>query len=657
MKFSAIYLSVLCIFLTGSSVFCQETENSELGTITVTAQKQEENIQKVPLSISILDEYTIEDSNIRTLSDAALLVPNFQQFSVGGAGMYNPCLRGIFADVHTASSPAATYIDGIPYLGSMGNNLILEDIERIEVLKGPQGTLYGKNAYAGVINIISRKPNNEFKGKLKVELGESNKREYAASIGTPIVKDKFYIRLSAKHYEKDGFIENKYLNKKDDNAKDDSVRLSLRYEPISNLSVSLISNYMKKDDGAIRVAMLSAPNPKITNANFEGYTRSKSLSGALKIAYKWDKMALTSVSTYKKYNDIRGTDYDYSPLNFWHSTVDSEFTDYSQELRLNGQTNGLNWITGIYLDKNDKKPFYAKNSVPETKNETNNKGLGVFANLEYALSENLILLSGIRYDKDKITVKDYLQNYANDKSYDEISPKIGLKYIYNNSSFYISAAKGYKRGGYYFLAPIDKKSYDPETLWNYEIGLKSLLLNNTLVFNASAFYMNIKDMQVTSNISPAVAYVSNAAKATSKGFEMETSYRIFKPLTVFANIGVAQTKFDSFSDAPGDYAGNNNPFAPTYNYAAGFAYRDALGIFARFDLSGQDSFYTDKANTFKNDAYAIMNAKIGYEAKYYEIYLYGKNLADQKYDTKGYFNSFTILSPPRELGVQLALRF
>ncbi len=126
---------------------------------------------------------------------------------------------------------------------------------------------------------------------------------------------------------------------------------------------------------------------------------------------------------------------------------------------------------------------------------------------------------------------------------------------------------------------------------------------------------------------------------------------------MFANIGVARTTFNTFIDALGNYAENDNPFAPAYNYSAGFIYRDTRGIFARFNINGQDSFYTDKANTFKNDSYAIMNAKIGYEAKHYEMYLYGKNLANEEYDIKGYFNAFSILSPPKEIGVQLTYRF
>ncbi|PIE74253.1 MAG: TonB-dependent receptor [Deltaproteobacteria bacterium] len=604
MKYPIIGLSMLFFLLPQETVLGQENQTSQLDTITVTAQKQEENVQEVPVSISLLDEYAIEDNNIRTISDIGLFIPNLQQFSVGGMGAYTPGIRGLSADPHTFHSSVATYMDGIPYLSSIGNDLILEDIERIEVLRGPQGTLYGKNAYSGVINIISRQPDNNFRGKVKAELGEDNKQQYTANISGPLVKDKFYASLSATHYEKDGFVQNIYLHRKDDDRKDNAVKLHLRYQPDSNLSVSLISNYMKKDDGAYTIESLSAPDPRITHSNFAGYTKSKSLSSALKIDYAWDEIAFTSVSTYKQYDDIRGFDFDYSPANGYHAIVDSKYKDYSEEFRLNGQTGRLNWLTGIYLDKNDEKPFNTNKDMPTTKSKTENKGLGIFANFDYGLNDKLILTSGIRYDMDDIGTEDYLQGYKDEKSYNEISPKFGVKYIQSqNTLYYAIISKGYKRGGFYFPAPPEKRGYDPETLWNYEIGFKDRIFNNKLLFNISAFYMDITDMQVLAVLSQESGYISNAAKATSKGLELETAYRIFKPLELFINIGLAETKFETFSDTQGDYSGNDNPFAPAYNYSAGFIYRDTRGIFAQFNINGQDAFYTDKANTFKSDSY------------------------------------------------------
>ncbi len=223
---------------------------------------------------------------------------------------------------------------------------------------------------------------------------------------------------------------------------------------------------------------------------------------------------------------------------------------------------------------------------------------------------------------------------------------------------YITVAKGYKSGGFYMFAPAGKQSYDKETLWNYEIGLKSQFLDNTLTFNTSLYYMNISDMQVLTAINNQEGYISNAATATSKGFELEANYKATDEISLFSAFGYNRTTYDTFSDVSGDYKGNYASFAPIYNYSIGAQYRATQGYYARADLSGYGKMYIDKANKYEQKAYEIVNAKIGYEQTNYEIYLYAKNLFDKTHNIEGYYNdSYTYLSDPREIGVQLAYRF
>jgi len=654
-KRKMIISAITSVFLVNS---LYADEEKKLENIVVTAQKVEQNLQEVPISISVFNEYDIEDNNIRTISDISAFTPNFQQFSTGGAGMYTPSMRGLVSDVHTLSSPIGTYIDGISYTNSMGNNVILEDIERIEVLRGPQGTLYGKNAYAGVLNIITKKPNNKTKGKIKTTFGSDNKREYAVNVSGPLIKDKLYAGISYKHYEKDGYIKNEYLNKWDDNREDDTVKLILRATPKDNLDISLITTYMKKNDDSTTVMPLSAVDIKKTNSDMQGYTTSKSLSHAFKVDYALENIDFSSITTYKEYDDIRGTDYDYSPAQIMHSKVNSEYKNYSQEFKLDGIMDKINWLVGLYADRDEQNPNMFRNDISTTKGKTQSDSLGLFGSIDYNLRDNLILTTGLRYDRDKIETEDKLSTYKNDKSYSELSPKIGLKYILNpNFIPYATISKGYKAGGYYMMAPVDLRSYDKETLWNYEIGFKSKALEDKLAFNMSIFYMNIDDMQVASNLTPFSAYISNAATATNKGVELESEYIVSDSLKVFANLGYNEIKFDSFTDSLGDYSGNINPYAPKFNYSLGLKYRDENGIFAQFDMNGQSKYYTDKANSFENKSYAISNVKVGYETKNYELYLYGNNITDKSHNLEGYFNYYTMVSPPREIGVQLAYRF
>jgi len=650
--------AMVMVFALSAVAFAAD-KDAILEKTTVTAQKVEEDISNVPISMSLLNEIDIEDKGIRTVSDIAQYVPNFNQFSVGGAGMYTPSMRGLTTDVHTLSTTIGTYVDGIPYISSMGNNITLEDIERIEVLRGPQGTIYGKNAYAGVLNIITKKPGNTPTGKVAAILGTDKKQEYSFRVSGPIAKDKLFVGLSAKHYQKNGYIRNEFADNMDDDRRDSTAKVYLRYTPTEDLELSLITTYLKKNDGATAMSMIGAPDYRKTNSNNHGYTKSESIAHAFKVNYKMGSTEFSSVSTYKTHKDLRASDFDFSPMDMMHSKVTADYENYSQEFRLNGGGDKFRWITGVYLDKDEQKPFYTMNGRTNTDTKTTVSSLGLFANFDYNVTQKLIATAGLRYDRDKSETEDFLNPYEADKSYEEISPKVGLKYIVSDKFMtYATVAKGYKMGGYYMMAPSnDLKSYDKETLWNYEVGFKSKSLNDKLMLNMSMFYMDVDDMQVSSNVTPYRGYISNAATAKTYGLELESSFKVTKSFDVYANFGYSKAETKDFKDALGDYSGNDVPYAPKYNYSIGGKYRGDQGIFAMLNVSGQDKFYADKANKMENDGYATANAKIGYETENYEIYLYCNNLTDKEYDLEGYFGSFVMVSPPRETGVSFAYRF
>jgi len=655
-----IALSFVTTLILSQSIYANNMK--QLDTVTVTAQKVEEDLQEVPIAISVLDEFDIEDNNIKSISDITSYIPNFQQFSTGSPSSFIPSIRGVTSDITSLSSTGVgTYIDGISYTNNRGNNMILDDISSIEVLRGPQGTLYGKNAYGGVINITTKKPNNETRRKISTSFGEDNKREYNANISGPIIQDKFYAGFSIRHYEKDGYIKNEYLNKYEDYAKNDSYKLNLRTTPTDNLDISLISTYFKRDDGAFTMTPRSSENVRVTNSDLEGFTESTSTTYALNISYTMNDFDFTSVSTYKDYSDDRAADFDYtanSSKQRHSDNNDGDVKNYSQEFRLNGEKDRFKWLAGIYLEKQEQDLYATTNSAITRDNSIDTQSLGIFVNGDYSLEDNIVLTAGLRYDKDEVEIDDHLSTYNDEKSYSELSPKVGLKYIVDtNFMTYLTISKGYKAGGFHAQAPADLREFDKETMWNYELGMKTQSLDNRLTLNLAAFYMDIEDMQVTSNITGFTSYLSNAATATSKGIEIETNYQLNDNLNIFANLGYAQTKFDKFKDNLGDYSNNYNPLAPKYNYSIGAKYRDDRGIYGQIDFNGQSSFYADKANTFKNSGYTIANTKIGYETDNYDIYLYCNNITDRRYDIDGFYGFFTVVSPPRETGIQLTYRF
>lgn len=641
-------------------------EPVKLNEVIVTAQKSEEKVLDVPISITLFDELAIEDQKVESLKDIARYTPNFLASNPGDFGVINPSIRGLNTDPSSAATSVSMYIDGVPTFTTLGYDAILEDIERIEILKGPQGTLYGKNAYAGVLNILTKKPDNEKRGKIKVELGSKKKRLLAFNVSGPIIEDELFLGLSARHYEKEGFMKNTYLNTRENDRENNFGKIYLRYTPSDNLELSLISSKVQRDDGSVSQNLSIAKDPKKISSDINGYIKSHTLSHALNLVYNWDKYKFSSTTTYQKNRDYRLADFDYKPIVEYHSYVDASYVNKTQEFKLNVNEGKFNYLLGLVADKFDKDGGYRIDSAfypPSYKGQfdtiLDDKSYGVFAHADYKINDSFSILGGLRYDKDEKSIKDLRNNVSLDSSYSEISPKLAFKYQLNDKTMtYLNIAKGYKSGGFYQFAPSGKQAYDKETLWNYELGFKSSMLNDKLNLNAALFYMDISDMQVLTAINANQGYLSNAASATSKGAELEINYALSNNLSFFSSLGINQTKFDKFSDSKGNYGGNYNPYAPKYNYNLGFQYRDERGLFLRTDINGYGKTYLDKANKFEKKAYSLVNTKIGYESDSFEVYLYGNNIFDKNHDTVGYYEGqYTMLYPQREIGIQLNYRF
>jgi len=331
-----IILSMATAVILTNNAYANDT--TQLDTVTVTANKIEENLQKVPVSMTVFDEYSIEDRKIESVQDIAPHTPNFLLDDKTG-GVFMPTIRGVSNPFPTLSQPVSVIIDGIPVSHSQGFNETLMDIERIEVLKGPQGTLYGKEAEAGVVNIISKKPDNETRGKIGVELGEDNKKQYTLSTSGPIVQDKFYVGIAAKHYEKDGFIKNTTLGGYSNDKEHNYGKINLRYTPSDDLEISLISSILKYDNGDIDFVDTTTLENRSTNANEQGYDKSSTTAHALKVSYDINDYLLESITSYRK---VKTDALQIYPTFNFNSDADKEYDKYSQELKLSNSSDILN---------------------------------------------------------------------------------------------------------------------------------------------------------------------------------------------------------------------------------------------------------------------------------------------------------------------------
>ncbi len=680
-----IITSLICLLAVGgvlgsSLVQADELGEVTLGAITVTAQKQEENVQNVPISISTFNEMDIEDRNIDSMSTLGDFVPNLMIFNNGIPGMNIPVMRGLSAFVESFKVSTGLYVDDVPLLNAIGFENGMLDIERIEVLRGPQGTLYGKGAEAGAINIISRQPDNDFQGAitgqagqwLSSESGEKKRASLMLRLSGPILKDRLYYSLAGKIDYGDGFIKNSLTGEAVDDKKHWLGNARLRWTPTERLDVSLNISSLDYNDGANKLSLaplganvfqVAEPDYRQVASNMNGENWSEDLSASLKISYALnDSLLFSSITTNRTYQFNMATDFDYSPQTIFHTRRTDDYTKLSQELRVNYAGEGLKWLVGMYYEKEDNDIYIDMTSMSHFINDRTLQGetYAIFGNLTFSLTEKLGVNLGLRYERDDQEFELTTTGQRHDDSWDALTPKLALNYnITPNITTFASVSKGYRSGGYSGLESDPAYfTYGQEDLWAYEIGTKMVFFNKRLHVNGSAYYMDINDMQVEEKTTPQRSHTTNAAEATSKGFELEMTAQVTSAFSTHFSFGYNNTEFDRFSDVAGDYRGNKNPWSPDYTFSVGGQYRHPSGLYLRADIVGYGKVYFDQANQYSREPYEIVNAKIGYEGKHIDAYLYAKNLFDEDYSARGAFGGFyTIYSDPGEFGMQLTYRF
>jgi iron complex outermembrane receptor protein len=676
----------------------------ELEIITVTAEKRKENIQEVPVSISALSDIQIEDAGIVDIEDVIYQIPNLHMMKTGSHGSQTTLfMRGIMS---IGEPTVGFYVDDVYYSGGFDTELL--DVERIEVLRGPQGTLYGRNTEAGVINIVTKKPGNQWEGKASASYGNYNSQNYSAAISGPLVQDKLFFRVSGKYFLSDGYFDNTFLDNDDADDRDDlNGRAVLRWAPTEDLDITLSNEYRRYRDGYACFAPLDEVrrNPHDVSLDFEGSADQDVNGQTLRLVYDREWFTLTSITSLRDWKSDEALDLDFSPVDFMRQQILYEYDTFSQEVRIASPEGSgpFRWLGGGYFfdEKKDTeftfdyRQGYPAWGIPPFKSYLNNvldtKGYAFFGQATYTLFKKLDLTAGLRYDNEEkdFTFDGYYDQDLSpwgmlpkkvkaDENFAEWLPKFSIDYRFSpDFMIYASAARGYKSGGFNsYVASTAGTPYDPEYTWNYEVGIKSAWLDKRLIFNLSAFYIDWKDQQVLLQSGPTEVTVKNAAESTSKGFELEVKARPITGLQFSAGFGYTDVEFDDYKDSifdldptsptygqkigEADYSGKKNTYVPEYTYNLAVQYRHTNGLFARIGLQGIGDSYYDLANTEKENAYELVNARLGYEMKNFEIYLWAKNLFDEEYATRAFdYGGYYVgrAGDPRTFGITLNGRF
>ncbi len=683
----AFCVSSACSFVPATS-WCSEEEAGvaiEMPEMTVTANKIEEDIKDVPQSVSIYDDAVIEERGIKGVGDVITSTPNMNLQTYGSSTRVQANIRGLNTSVFTNNNPVVIYVDGLPYSNVTGFDISLANIERIEVLRGPQGTLYGKDAIGGVINVVSKEPTNEWSGKAGAEYGSYDFREFRFNTSGALAKDVLYFGLNGQYRADDGWQTNSFPGSEKDAGKLEDWRLSsyLLYQPTEEFGVKFTysrdyTDAWGQNGYGIAFGSFSDFNADdAANVITEIDTREKLKvnSQALQLAYDFGDFTVASVTT-RRHLEVDGIydgDLGNDPLLFGGYQFDvHETEEWTQELTLkSNNSDGLKYVAGVYLDTSERNQGPYGNeffgTYKSANSDSNNETAAVFGQIIYPVTDRLDLTLGGRYqcikkdiDLDFIVKNELVidpvtgfpvidpvtgfpvlfsgtkNTLDGEKEWTEFLPRVALNYTLNdNWSTYLSYSKGYMPGGFNYYSEegsLEDNAFEPQISTNYEIGLKAQ--TGKLTLGAAVFYMDIKDIHIFLVNESFQFFADNADKAHSMGVELEAAYRVTDAFQLDASVGLIDAEYDDYDAGGGvTYDGERIEQTPDYTLNLGAAYYHPNGVYGRADvnMTGETSFFSGSEGIVKRDAYTTVFARIGYMDDRWEVYAYGKNLTDERF--------------------------
>lgn len=680
------FLYLLCIAaLFSMSASAAEADDIQLETIMVTAEKRSEDAQKVAVPMNVMTNVFVQDKGMSKMSDLSRYIPGMSLNDDFAITQTWAAYRGMSTNEMLYTSPIVLSIDGMATDSTHGFSTTFEDIERIEVMRGPQGTLYGKNSMTGAINVITKKPGNNLTGSVGFAVEERNTYKTKFGVSGPIKKDSVFFGLSGGYEQTDGYIEDHTLGGRKDIAEKDRLFYSakLRFTPGKDNDIMLKYSRSHTDSYSSPVVFSDSPTYDITTgltkSEFDG-SDSTIDSFILNMAFKRQLFDLASITSYRYVDTdqhiLRGfsSPYTLGAQKFKEPSI-------TQELRVNSKDSSkVKWLLGAYYetDKRDYDEMSMSSSTvkydyqPVTKSST----YAVFAETTLPVfSDKFAVTLGGRYEK---TGRDFdyysvytmngvplMENsYSAEKDWSSSLGKIAFTYnLTQTSSIYFTVAQGYIPGGFNITSDVkDSADFNETKSLNYEMGFKSKLLSNRLMLNANVYHIDYDDLQVMErDMSTNIYTVKNAGKAHSTGIETDIMYKPLRGLDIFATAGLSESKYDDFKDYSGEYDKKYMMDAPKFTAAAGATYRHSSGFMTTFDVkqTGKTYFAKDNNSDKVQDTYAIFNVKAGYESeKGYDVYLYVRNLTDKEYFT--YMRDSGVLNymgEPRTVGMEVNYRF
>lgn len=679
--------------------------------IIVTAQRRDQRLLDVPISVSAFSGAQLETRGITSSSDLAQVTPGLVLTEQSSYVL--PFIRGVGGAVVAPGEVGSisTYIDGVYIPINAGTNYQLANIESIQVLKGPQGTLFGRNTAGGAILINTEAPGFNWKGKFSADYGNLGEYGVHGYVNGP-VSDSVAISLLANYARGDSYLYDINRQAKLDDRKSYDGRGSVLFKPNDRFSAILTGHYFRSEEPSSIAAQprngylgltANSPFPRdfydvALNAN--GFARVKTYGISGRMEYDFGAVKLTSITS-NFWGDYITVDYDSDATPINRQFINSnEFVEaFSQELQLASNGDGaLQWLVGGYFSDQDAGYNPVVIGAPLVNVATtiativNQKTKALFVDGTYSLGD-FELTAGLRYNRDEQSYSGSLNGTPlvtkAEKNWTSLTPRAVLSYKPSRSMLaYASFSKGFK-SGLFNQTTFSAKPIDPEKVTAYEIGLK-IQPASSFTLTGAAFWYDMRGLQV-SRQDPITNIITfqNAASAVTKGFELDATLRPISSLTVTAGLSYLDSRYRRYEEAQGyrpndpfanqdnpsalgnssvsiDVSGNRVVRAPKWMWNASLSYAASLGsggtLTPSATIFSTSSFYFDAVNRLEQKAYEIVNAKLDWElpGERVTIELYGKNLTAAKYFRSLTATSFTdraIVAAPRTYGVRLRYNF
>ena len=694
-----------------------EDESRQLDAVLVSAQKTEESLQQVPFSISALSARQVQQYRLWNIRELTAIVPNLYSANSGDERNVTS-IRGIATTSYDQA--VATYIDGVNQFGLDTYIPQLLDVERIEVLRGPQGTLYGRNAMGGVINIITRQPTNTTSGFAEVSVGNFNTQRYSIGLRTPIIKNRLFAGGTLMFNKRDGFYTNQFNDASYDQQKSITGNYYLKFIASEQWSLSLNAKHNdNRNNGPFPLAFPMSSIDEfleeghVLNQNATSKMIDNTFNSSLTASYAGRSFNFSSQTAYQsnhRYYTLP-LDGDFAPID--GITIINNYGDdwnkvkvWTQEFKLSSpatNTSALKWTAGTYFFHQDNPVKQATHfgqdaafvdpNIPFTDfsniitNKGRSTGIALYGQGTWSVTEKLNIIGGLRYDYER---KKYgiLGEFKMDSdpdptvitpdtsataNFNAFSPKLGVAYEINaHSNVFASYSRGYRAGGFTQLSADPSQpplySYKPEYSNNIEVGIKNNFLNNRLRLNMAFFLTQVTDVQVPTLVLPGAYTVTrNAGKLSSKGVELELATTPAKGLELEYNFGFTDAEYKDLKLSQGgasvDLAGKKQVFTPdiTSMLAAQYSFdlgtKHNLKLVARGEWMQLGEQYFDLSNNISQDAYSLLNARFGISSRLGELMFWGRNLGDKRYISYAYDFGAIHIGNPRTYGVTLRARF